>query len=154
MLVILEAPAGRAARKALERPGEGSAGPQGPEGPEWHRVAREILRVLRLTRGHRGRGKRVGWIGDELGGALEDDRLGLAREMHGGRGVGHQVAHPPRLRRSAEAERTADPHAVDGPRARPRAWPDSDEPVVRRGPHPLLDVAPGAQAVRANPGGR
>src|SRR5262249_34723156 len=83
-------------------------------------------------------------VRDVFGRALEDDRLGLARQMRGDRRICHEIAHPARLGRPTEAERAVDPHAVD--RARVRG--DGRDPVVRRGPNALLDPAPRKTAVR------
>src|SRR3989442_12715815 len=62
--------------------------------------------------------------------------------MDGDRRVCHLVAHPPRLRRTTEAKSAVDPHAVDGPRMRPRVRPDRRDPVIRRDPDTFFDVAP------------
>src|SRR5213594_308353 len=86
-------------------------------------------------------------VRDVFGGAIEDYRPGFARKMGGDRGVGDQIAHPARLWRSSEAKRAVDPHAIDGPRMRPRVWTNSRYPVIRRGPNTLLDLAPREKAV-------
>src|SRR3989442_11926237 len=62
--------------------------------------------------------------------------------MDGDRRVCHLVAHPPRLRRTTEAKSAVDPHAVDGPRMRPRVRPDRRDPVIRRDPDTFFDVTP------------
>jgi hypothetical protein len=142
-----EAPASRTSGEAREGPCKSCRGPERPERPEW-RIPGEVLRVLCL-RGRDGeRGEGMGRVRDEFGGAVEDDRLRFARQMDGDRGVGHQVAHPARLRRAPEAQRAVDPHAIDRPRVRPRMWANRRDPVIRRGLKTLLDVAPGEEAVR------
>src|SRR5438309_4808180 len=69
--------------------------------------------------------------------------------MDGDRRVCHQVAHPPRLRRTTEAKSAVEPHAVDVPRIRPRVRPDRRDPVIRRDPDTGLDVAPWKKTVRS-----
>src|SRR6266850_678176 len=147
---VLEAPASRATWEALEGPRKGGGGLERPERPEWRLTSGEVLRVLLLRSRHGQRGEGMRRVRDVFGGAFKDYRLGFAREMDGDRGVGHQVAHPARLRRSAEAKRAVDPNAIDGPRMRPRVWTDSRYPVIRCGPNSLLDVAPGEKAVRSS----
>src|SRR6267378_6721453 len=147
---LLEAPARRATWEAREGPRKGPGGPERPERPEWRLTSGEVLRVLLLRSRHGQRGEGMRRVRDVVGGAFEDDRLGFTREMDGDRGVGHQVAHPARLRRSVEAKRAADPDAIDGPRMRPSVWTYRRDPVIGRGPGTLLDVAPGQKAVRSS----
>src|SRR5207245_10547830 len=58
-------------------------------------------------------------------------------------------SHPPSLHRITEAISAGDPHAVDGPRMRPRVRPDRRDPVIRRDPDTFFDVTPWKKTVRS-----